>query len=160
MITILCANKNSLYKTIPGLDVWDEERDAYYFTGSNPVITHAPCQQWSKLKALAHNNKDEKELAYFCLTKVKRNGGIFEHPDGSQFLKQMGITKGIYRIDQNWWGFRAQKRTLLYMNGCKPAPIPILTPGPTITVERMDKKERSITTIPLIHWLCASIQNT
>lgn len=70
MITVLCAKKNSVYKTIPGVDVWDETRDAYFFTGSNPVITHAPCAQWSRMRNFSKPNADERELAYFCLNKV------------------------------------------------------------------------------------------
>lgn len=111
MITILCAKKDSIYKQIPGVDVWDIDRDAYFFTGSNPVITHAPCAQWSRMKAFANDNKDEKELAWFCLNKVLRNGGIFEHPAGSSFFKEAGITQNIYSVDQSWWGFPARKRT-------------------------------------------------
>lgn len=125
MITVLCAKKNSLYKTIPGIDVWDEDRDAYFFTGSNPVITHAPCAQWSHMKAWANANVSEKELAYFCLQKVIRNGGIFEHPAGSSFFKEAGITKGIYSVDQSWWGFPARKRTYLFFHGCKPLAFPM-----------------------------------
>jgi hypothetical protein len=46
---VLCVNDNSFYKSIPDLEVYDRQRDAYNFPGGIPVITHAPCQQWSKL---------------------------------------------------------------------------------------------------------------
>ena len=126
MITVLCAKKNSVYKTIPGIDVWDEERDAYFFTGSNPVITHAPCAQWSRMKAFANGNPDEKELAYFCLKNVIRNGGIFEHPAGSSFFKEAGLTSNIYSIDQAWWGYAAHKPTYLFFSKCKPLSFPVM----------------------------------
>lgn len=145
MISVLCAKKNSVYKNIPGIDVWDEARDAYFFTGSNPVITHAPCAQWSRMKGFANNNPDEKELAYFCLQKVIRNGGIFEHPGGSTFFKEAGVTKNIYSVDQVWWGFPARKRTYLFFHGCKPLPFPVMQNIPSVRVgSRKGKKDREI----------------
>lgn len=166
MITVLCAKKDSIYKTIPGIDVWDEERDAYFFTGSNPVITHAPCAQWSTLRAFANDNPDEKELAYFCLTKVMRNGGIFEHPAGSAFFKQAGVNKNIYSVDQSWFGFPARKRTYLFFHKCKPLAFPIMTHYPTNVVATsrrkhklpdMKKSERSTTVKAFAQWMIDSI---
>lgn len=124
MISVLCVMPGSNYFQIPGLDLWDAKRDAYNFIGSNPVITHAPCAQWSRLKAFANDNPREKELAWFCLEKVRRNGGIFEHPAGSSFFKEAGIKK-IYSVDQSWWGFPARKRTYLYFHGYKPLAFPL-----------------------------------
>lgn len=145
MISVLCAKKNSTYKNIPGIDVWDENRDAYFFTGSNPVITHAPCAQWSRMKAFANDNPDEKELAYFCLNKVIRNGGIFEHPAGSTFYKEVGILKDVYSIDQSWWGFPARKRTYLFFRDCKPLPYPLFQHIPIVRVgSRKGKKDPEI----------------
>lgn len=170
MITVLCAQKNSNYHKIPGLDVWDAARDAYYFTGSNPVITHGPCAQWSRLKAFASDRPDEKELAYFCLTKVIRNGGIFEHPSGSSFFKAVGITsqsQGLYSVDQSWWGFPARKTTLLYFRGCKPLPFPLFEHIHTHIVGRhkgqslpaMSKAQHSTTVIPFAQWMINSIRS-
>lgn len=170
MISVLCAQKNSIYKTIPGIDVWDEDRDAYFFTGSNPVITHAPCPQWSRMKAFANNNPDEKELAFFCLQKVIRNGGIFEHPAGSTFFKEAGITKNLYSVDQSWWGFPARKGTFLFFSHCKPMPFPIMTNPPTHTFfgpnqnrigkKEMPKSQRSKTVLPFATWLINSINES
>lgn len=168
MISVLCAKKNSVYKSIPGTDVWDEDRDAYFFTGSNPVITHAPCAQWSVMKAFANDRPDEKELAYFCLNKVIRNGGIFEHPAGSAFFKQAGVTKNIYSIDQVWWGFPARKCTYLFFHRCKPLTFPIMTHYPThvVTSSRrkhnklpeMKKSERSTTVRAFADWMIKCIE--
>jgi len=169
MISILCAQKNSIYKTIPGLDVWDELRDAYFFTGSNPVITHAPCAQWSRMKAFSKENKDEKELAYFCLNKIIRNGGIFEHPAGSSFFKEAGITKNIYSVDQSWWGFPARKRTYLFFHKCKPLSVPIMhtivthvvgTSKKRIGVERIKQSDRSTTYLSFANFLINSIKHS
>lgn len=166
MISILCAKTDSLYKQIPGLDVWDEHRNAYYFTGSNPVITHAPCAQWSSMKAFAHKNDITKDLAFHCLKMVIRNGGIFEHPAGSSFFKEAGVTKNIYSVDQSWWGFPARKRTYLFFHKCKPIEHPILTLGPSLVVasskkgsplKEMPKSIRSTTVLPFAHWMIQSI---
>ena len=174
MITVLCAKKNSLYKQIPGVDVWDEDRDAYFFTGSNPVITHAPCAQWSRMKAFAKDNPDEKELAYFCLNKVLRNGGIFEHPASSSFFKEAGIERNIYSVDQSWWGFPARKRTYLFFHKCKPLAMPLanelpkyvlginskLTPAQKAARKDMPKSQRATTVIPFAQWMIDSINNS
>lgn len=174
MISILCAQKNSTYKTIPGLDVWDSERDAYFFTGSNPVITHAPCQQWSRLRAFATPNADEKELAYFCLNKVIRNGGIFEHPMGSSFFKEAGVEKNIYSVDQSWWGFPCRKTTYLFFHKVKPLPFPVLQNIPTKVLgvysglsdirkkerKELSKKERSTTVLSFAQYLINCIENS
>lgn len=171
MITVLCAKKKSLYKQIPGLDVWDQDRDAYYFTGSNPVITHAPCAQWSQMKGFANDNPDEKELAYFCLQKVLRNGGIFEHPRGSSFFREAGVDRNIYSVDQSWWGFPAKKATWLFFHRCKPEPFPIMPPPPTRVIAPhrhikgggtldLPKSQRSTTTIPFAQWMIDSINKS
>lgn len=169
MISVLCAQKNSVYKNIPGIDVWDALRDAYFFTGSNPVITHAPCPQWSRMKAFANDNPDEKELAFFCLQKVIRNGGIFEHPAGSTFFKEAGITKNLYSVDQSWWGFPARKRTYLFFHKCKPLAVPLFNTIPTHVVTstrgsfkwpEMKKSQRSTTILPFATWLIDSINES
>jgi hypothetical protein len=159
MITILCASSGSIYKTIPGLDVWDKSRNAYYFYGSNPVITHAPCAQWSKLKHFAKESEFEKDLAFHCLKMVIRNGGIFEHPSGSSFFKEVGITKGIYSVDQSWWGFPARKRTYLYFSGCKPLAFPIMCAAPSKVVESLTGDTRSETVLDFAKWMIGAVHN-
>ena len=169
MITVLCAKKNSLYKTIPGIDVWDEDRDAYFFTGSNPVITHAPCAQWSQMKGFANDKPDEKELAFHCLKYVVRNGGIFEHPSGSSFFKEAGIERNVYSVDQSWWGFTARKKTWLYFSKCKPLAFPIMTPPPAGVIaphrhkkgmgtRDMPKSQRATTVLPFANWMIDCIK--
>jgi len=124
MISVLCVNRKTVYRNIPGLDLWDQVRDAYNFAGSNPVITHAPCQQWSRMKAFARGDQREKDLAFFCLEKVMQNGGIFEHPAGSSFFKVAGIRPTI-SVNQFWWGFPIKKPTWLYFKDCRPLAHPL-----------------------------------
>jgi hypothetical protein len=119
------------------------------------------------MKAFANDNPDEKELAYFCLTKVIRNGGIFEHPAGSTFFREAGITKNIYSVDQSWWGFPARKKTYLFFHNCKPLSMPVLTNIVTHVVgyhkasrkelPEMSKSHRSTTVLGFAQWLINSI---
>lgn len=75
----LCCARNSIYKTLPAADCWDIDRDVRNFTGTGPVVTHAPCRAWSAFTS--HQAKvppGEKELALLCADHLRRNGGVFE----------------------------------------------------------------------------------
>lgn len=150
--TILCVQENSNYYKIPGLDLWDKKRNAYNYTGSNPIITHAPCQQWSRLKHFANENKEEKELAMHCLKLVQQNGGIFEHPAGSSFFKHAGI-KPTLSINQNWWGYKCKKTTYLYYSKIKPNAINLNFNAITHKIHQLDKTERSKMPLKFCQWL-------
>ncbi len=159
MISILCTETATNYNLIKGLDLWNIERDAFYFTGSNPVITHAPCAQWSRLKGLANNNPDEKELAYHCLKIVLRNGGIFEHPNGSNFFEEVGIDKNrLFVVNQNWFGFPSQKKTFLFFHKVQPLEIPRKYGQVHIGVNNLSSKVRSKTPLSMAQYLCACIE--
>lgn len=156
IISVLCTLPDSVYKKLDGFDCWDKERNAYNFNGSNPVITHAPCAQWSICKPWAKEDKHEKELAAFCLDKVKQNGGIFEHPAHSSFFKYAGI-KPTISIDQFWWGFPAKKPTWLYFHDVELLPVPLRFDAIETNVRKMWSTQRSITTESFALWLKACI---
>lgn len=160
-IVVLCAQNNSIYKTLPGLEVYDKARDAYNYKGTNlPIIAHPPCAQWSRLKSFAKQDKLEKDLAWYCLDKIHEAGiGILEHPMGSSFWKEANITKGLYSIDQHWFGFPARKRTYLYFHGCKPDTLPLKFDAIKTTVDKLKYTTRSTTTKTLAEWLINSILN-
>lgn len=154
MITILGVHKKSNYKLIPGLDLWDAERDAYNYTGINPVIAHPPCAQWSRMKNFAKSSSSEKELAAFCFEMVLNNGGIFEHPAGSSFFKYYGVDKyKILSVSQRWWGFPAEKRTYLYFSRCKPLATPISFDCATKKVCELHSSSRSIMPLSFCQYL-------
>lgn len=157
-ISVLCVASASNYYQLPNLDLWPEERDAYKFTGNNPVITHAPCQQWSRMHAFARSDQRSKELAFFCFSQVKENGGIFEHPAGSHFFKTVGASfKQIVSIDQHWWGFPTRKRTYLFFQNCSPAAHPLNFDHPVTTLEKVNPRLRSIMPLSFCKWLVDSV---
>lgn len=49
-IAVLFARQDSIYKTLPGCDVWDIERDARKWPGGCPVVAHPPCRAWGRLR--------------------------------------------------------------------------------------------------------------
>lgn len=117
MISVLCVNRNSHYKSIPGLDCYDLDRDCRTFPGGNPIICHPPCRHWSAFtRHQATGCPSEKELAWFCFDMLLQYGGILEHPAFSHFLRRFwpGEVK-IIEVHQSWWGFPMRKRTWLMM---------------------------------------------
>lgn len=133
-IAVLFARQDSIYKTFPGVDVWDIDRDARRFPGGCPVVAHPPCRAWGRLRAFAKPRPDEKDLARWAIGQIRQWGGVLEHPESSslwadQNLPRPGIEPDRYGgwtlpIHQFWWGHRAQKKTWLYIVGCSPLDIP------------------------------------
>ncbi len=133
-IAVLFARSDSNYKSIPGLDVYDIERDARTWQGGTIGIYHPPCRAWGKFSMFAKPRDDEKELAIWAVDRVRKYGGVIEHPKGSALWGHCGLplpgqgtdefggwTLGVH---QHWFGHRAQKATLLYIVGCSPDNIP------------------------------------
>jgi hypothetical protein len=48
-VAVLFARSDSHYKALPGVDVWDSERDARKWLGGSPVVAHPPCRAWGAL---------------------------------------------------------------------------------------------------------------
>jgi len=159
-IAVLFARKTSIYKTYPGLDVYDADRDALNFTGSAPVIAHPPCRAWGRLRAFAKPRIGEKELALFAVDRVIENGGVLEHPTASSLFDYAGLPrpgerneKGFtIQVNQHWFGHRAEKSTWLFINGLDESqvpPAPLVFSEPTHVVaathvsKRKGKKELS-----------------
>lgn len=151
MIAILFARQDSHYKTIPGLDVYDIDRDARTWTGGCPVVAHPPCRAWGRLRAFARPRCDEKDLARWAISQVRLWGGVLEHPAGSglwvdQHLPRPGELWDEFggfsiEVQQWWWGHRAEKKTWLYICGTKNLPeIPQPVGGPTHVIANASRK--------------------
>lgn len=134
-VAVLFARADSVYKSLPGCDVWDEGRDARKWGGGCPAVAHPPCRAWGQLRALANPVPGEKELAYFAVESVRKFGGVLEHPLASTLWPAAGLPAVGFIDDfggwtlpifQSWWGHRAEKATKLYIVGCAPAEMPIM----------------------------------
>lgn len=135
MVAALFVRADSVYKTMPGVDAWDIERDARKWPGGCPVVAHPPCRAWGRLRHFAKPRPDEKDLARWSVQMVRRWGGVLEHPASSQLWPDQGLPEPgrldqyggwTLPIYQHWWGHRAQKATLLYIVGCRPADLPAM----------------------------------
>jgi hypothetical protein len=135
MIAALFVMPDSHYKSMPGVDAFDAERNALNFTGGCQVVAHPPCRSWSRMRHFAKPRPGERELAIFAIDMVRSCGGVLEHPSGSELWKVAGLpVPGSTAVDeyggftlpvsQKWWGHRAEKRTWLYIVGVSPTAIP------------------------------------
>lgn len=133
MIAVLFARADSVYKTLPDCDVWDEARDARKWPGGCPMVAHPPCRAWGAFRHRAKPARGEKELALFAVAQVRRWGGVLEHPVGSMLWtaaqlpfpgKRDGFGGWTMGIHQHSFGHRARKKTFLYIVGVEPTEIP------------------------------------
>jgi hypothetical protein len=176
MISALYVRKDSIYKEL-GIDSWDIERDARLYDGNGPIICHPPCRAWGKYKGFAKPREGEKLLAIESINKIRKLGGVLEHPRHSSLWKEMDLPVGneidefggfsIY-IDQFVFGHKARKATLLYVCGIDRSKIPsVPLKFDAIThyvgfpksfngrngMKEITKKEREQTPIELAKWL-------
>lgn len=181
-VAVLFARADSIYKTLPGCDVWDIDRDARKWPGGCPVVAHPPCRSWGLLRQFAKPRHDEKALAVWAVEQVRMHGGVLEHPATSTLWAHMGIpmpgcgrdrfggwTLGIHQHD---FGHRAEKATILYIVGCDQMDVPEIPPPagrathcirPTKSYPRLPsvtKAEREHTPTPLAVWLVETARRT
>lgn len=69
MIAALFVAKNGTYFNLPGVDPWDESRDARKYNGPWPVVAHPECSRWCQLAYI-----NQKRYGH----KVGDDGGMFE----------------------------------------------------------------------------------
>ena len=175
-VAVLFARSDSVYFSLPDVDVWDIMRDARKWRGGCPVVAHPPCRAWGRLRAFSRHSPDEMELARLAVELVRRWGGCLEHPQGSTLWRDQALPlpwKGrdsfggwTLPIHQWQWGHRAEKATWLYIVGCDSSalpPLPDLVIGdPTHVVQTrkrqghrpdITKPEREHTPPALASWL-------
>jgi hypothetical protein len=103
MIAALFVETDGSYFNLPGVDPWDEKRDARQYPGSYPVIAHPPCQRWGKFWAgqplhikLTGQRKikgDDGGCFESALASVRKYGGVIEHPYQSHAWAHFGLNK-------------------------------------------------------------------
>lgn len=133
-VAALFVRHNSVYKTLPDVDAWDRDRDAWCWPGGMPAVVHPPCAQWGTLRHMANINLPEKALAIIAVQFIRTWGGVLEHPWRSALWQELelpppGAAADRYGgwtlpLNQHCFGHRAEKRTKLYIVGCAPRDIP------------------------------------
>ena len=132
-IPVLFTSHNSLYNDVDVFDCYDVKRNAFNYTGRTPLIAHPPCRLFSRLRMLSSASPIEKKCAYFALARIRQFGGILEHPRSStlwlngNFKLDGSVDEygGFLRsVNLSWFGFPAQKKTMLYFCGINPGQLP------------------------------------
>jgi len=143
-VAALYVEKDGAYYGLPGVDPWDEARDARKYAGPYPVICHSPCQRWGKLWAgqpLWIKRTGERKIKgddggcfAAALAAVRKWGGVLEHPWGSHAWPHFGLNKppreggwimaDFYGgwtscVEQGRYGHYARKPTLLLAYRCE-----------------------------------------
>lgn len=158
------------YFGLPGVDPWDELRDARAYAGPHPVVAHPPCRLWGKMARVnfarwgGDHNRPGNDGGCFAaaLAAVNKFGGVLEHPAHSYAWEAHGLKKpeGRWRRSGHGWvcevwqsayGHKANKATWLYFVGLnRPPELDWSRPVGTHQVGFQDRrgKERNKPTLP------------
>ena len=138
MIAALYVERDGCYYGLPGVDPWDEDRDARGYTGPHPVVAHPPCKRWGKFwhgsTAKPHQFRlgEDKGTFAAALTSVRNYGGVLEHPADSHAFAWFGLPLPIRSrgwseadkfggrscyVEQGHYGHFSRKKTWLYAVG-------------------------------------------
>src|SRR5712671_3163773 len=86
-VAALFVRRDSIYKSMAGIDAWDFDRDARKWPGGMPVVAHPPCAQWCALAHFARCDAEQKALGPYAVELVRQHGGVLEHPAHSKLWK-------------------------------------------------------------------------
>jgi len=140
MIAALFVERGGVYFDRPGVDPWDELRDARKYAGPHPVIAHPPCNLWVNLAHVnfkrygGEHNRPGNDGGCFAaaLSSLREWGGVLEHPAESHAWRAFGLLaplrigwnhhRGMWTCEawQSAYGHRARKRTWLAYVGENP----------------------------------------
>ena len=149
MIAALFVATGGAYFGLPGVDPWDEKRDARLYSGPHPVVAHPPCSTWCQLAALnqslyGHRIGDDAGCFASALESVQTWGGVLEHPAETIAWSRFGLARPLRGgwsrsgdgwtavVEQGHYGHRARKSTWLYVCHIDPANLPRLPYGRSI----------------------------
>jgi hypothetical protein len=166
-VAVLCASKNSIYNAIPGVVVYDQDRDAFSFPGGMPVVAHPPCRAWSAYtRHQAKPTPTEKELGLWCAVTLLQCGGVLEQPAHSHLFEEAGLPKPGHRcgtlftiaVWQAWWGYPTRKATWLCFNlvdidTIRPPLLLHPDGGDRRAFQLMSRQQRSATSPDFARWL-------
>ena len=132
-VAILCSARKTHYRDMPGVEVYDEVRDARTFAGGMPVVAHPPCRAWSAFcRHQAKPEPGEMELGPWCVEQVRTWGGVLEHPALSRLWEHCNlplpgertVDEWTMRVKQSWFGDSRTKNTWLFIVGVEPSELP------------------------------------
>lgn len=169
MIAALYVSRKGPYWDRPGVDAWDEERDARKYTGPHPVVAHPPCQLWTNLTGVnykryggAHNRPGNDGGRFAAaLAAVAKWGGVLEHPAGSyawntfglktpepgRWLGRNSLAGPFFWVTEVWqsaYGHKARKRTWLAYSGAAPGDLNWSQPTGTHQVGWFDRNKPTL----------------
>jgi hypothetical protein len=137
VVAALYVETDGSYFGLPGIDPWDEPRDARQYSGPWSVVAHPPCQRWGRY---AENHPIKGKIAAIgddggcfehALWAVRTFGGVIEHPkDSKAFVGPQSFHLGrpasdgwtrswdgigwICQVEQGHYGHFSRKPTWLY----------------------------------------------
>lgn len=174
-VAVLFVRSDSVYKSLPMVDAWDEERDARRWPGGVPVVAHPPCRGWGRMRQFSYATEDELQLGLDAVMLVRQFGGVLEHPEASKLfefceLPRPGQAPDAFggwtlQVRQFDWGHRAEKLTWLYVVGVSPEDVgamPVREGSPThcvrpsshgVRLPSITKREREATPPEFARWL-------
>lgn len=135
-VAALFVEKRGVYWDLPGVDPWDEERDARLYAGPWPVVAHPPCNVWGQLAPVneaRYGNPVGHDKGCFAaaLEAVETFGGVLEHPAYTLAWHAFDLDRPrrnswqrsrigwVTEVSQSAYGCRARKRTWLYFVGAE-----------------------------------------
>lgn len=155
-VAALYVDPNGVYANLPGVEVWDETRDARLYEGPWPVVAHPPCARWSALSGMievryGYRRDDDGGSFEAALNAVHTFGGVLEHPAYSLAWKRYWLPKPVEAgwrgcltapglscsVEQGWYGHPLRKPTWLYAYGVEVRDLK-WGPGPGMTLSRRD----------------------
>jgi hypothetical protein len=98
-VAALYVETGGAYFGVPGVDPWDEARDARAYQGRLPVVAHPPCQRWGRYATGAPNKPKQFRIGEdggcfaSALTSARNYGGVIEHPADSKAWPFFGLNK-------------------------------------------------------------------
>lgn len=136
-VAALYVAQGGAYSGLPGVDPWDEVRDARSYSGPHPVVAHPPCARWCRLAGFVesrwgHKRGDDGGTFAAALAAVEQWGGVLEHPAWSAAWPAFGLpvpmTGGGWcgsfdrpgwscHVEQGRYGHPVKKATWLYAVG-------------------------------------------
>lgn len=153
-VAALYVETDGCYFGLPGVEPYDERRDARTYMGPHPIVAHPPCQRWGKMwfgqpltvKETGERKRKGDDGGCFkaALIDVRKYGGVIEHPWGSHAWPHFGLTVppragGWVKADdhggwtccveQGRYGHYARKPTLLLVYGVDRDDLPELDWG-------------------------------